>query len=374
VADGEGAVESLVAGEVADANVWRGRKVLVTGHTGFKGGWLCLWLQHLGAEVSGYALAPDTDPNLFTVARVADGMASVTGDVADADVLAEVVAAHRPEVVFHLAAQARVLEGYRSPAQTYVANVMGTVNVLEAIRAVGGVRAVVVVTSDKCYANREWPWGYRERDPLGGFDPYSSSKACAELAAAAWRESFFSDPAHGDLGTAVATARAGNVVGGGDWAPDRLLPDLVRAAERGEAARLRHPDAVRPWQHVLDPLNGYLVLAERLLAEGPAFAEAWNFGPTDDDALPVRVIAARVRAAWDGAPGWTPAAGSTPHEAATLRLDASKARSRLGWRPRWSIETGIARAVDWYRAHLGGAEMRKHTLEQIEAFVHAPDG
>jgi len=363
-----------VEGVVADGATWRGRRVLVTGHTGFKGGWLCLWLRHMGAEVSGYALPPDTEPSLFAAARVADGMASVLGDVRDTGVLGEVLAAHRPEVVFHLAAQARVLEGYRAPAETYMTNVMGTVNVLDAVRRAGTVRAVVVVTSDKCYENREWAWGYRERDPLGGFDPYSSSKACAELAAAAWRDSYFSEPAPGRAGTAVATARAGNVIGGGDWSEDRLLPDLVRAAAAGEAPRLRHPDAVRPWQHVLDPLNGYLVLAERLLTDGPAYAEAWNFGPAEDDVVPVRDVAERVNAAWDGTPKWTRAAGATPHEAGTLRLDASKARSRLGWRPRWSVAEGVDHTLDWYRAHLGGAEMRKHTLEQIEAFVRTPGG
>jgi len=363
-----------VEGVVADASVWRGRRVLVTGHTGFKGGWLSLWLQHLGAELSGCALPPETTPNLYEVARVADGMASVLGDVRDAGFVREVVAAHRPEVVFHLAAQARVLDGFRAPAETYMTNVMGTVNVLEAVRAVDSVRSVVVVTSDKCYENREWPWGYRERDALGGFDPYSSSKACAEVATAAWRSSFFAEAASGGLETAVASARAGNVVGGGDWSPDRLLPDLVRAAESGEAPGLRHPDAVRPWQHVLDPLNGYLVLAERLLANGRDFAEAWNFGPAEDGTLSVRDVAAKVIAAWEGTRPWVPTGGATPHEARTLRLDSSKARSRLGWRPRWPVEEGIDRAVAWYRAHLRGAEMRKHTLEQIEAFVRTPGG
>jgi CDP-glucose 4,6-dehydratase len=370
VEDGEGAVE----GVVADAAAWRGRRVLVTGHTGFKGGWLGLWLGHMGAEVGGLGLPPDTEPSLFEVARVADGMASVLGDVRDAHLVEEVVAAHRPEVVFHLAAQARVLTGYRAPAETYQTNVMGTVNVLEAVRRVGGVRAVVVVTSDKCYLNREWAWGYREQDPLGGFDPYSSSKGCAELAAAAWRDSYFSEPAPGGTGTAVATARAGNVVGGGDWSPDRLLPDLVRAAESGAAPRLRHPDSVRPWQHVLDPLNGYLVLAERLLEDGAAFAEAWNFGPSDGDTRPVRAVAAQVAAAWDGAPSWVAGDAAGPHEAGTLRLDSAKARSRLGWRPRRSVAEAVDLAVEWYRAHMGGAEMRKHTLEQIEAFVRTPDG
>lgn len=361
-------------GVVADASAWRGRRVLVTGHTGFKGGWLTLWLGHMGAKVGGLALPPDTEPDLYAVARVADGVASMIGDVRDARLVEEVVAAHRPEVVFHLAAQARVLEGYRAPAETYATNVLGTVHVLEAVRRAGGVRAVVVVTSDKCYANREWPWGYRERDPLGGFDPYSSSKACAELAAAAWRDSYFSESAPGGPGPAVATARAGNVVGGGDWSEGRLLPDLVRAAASRQAPRLRHPDAVRPWQHVLDPLNGYLVLAERLLSDGAAYAEAWNFGPADADTLPVRAVAARVGAAWDGAPGWAADSAPRPHEAETLRLESAKARSRLGWRPRRSAEQGIDLAVEWYRAHLRGAEMRKHTLEQIEAFVRTPGG
>lgn len=361
---------------------WRGRRVLVTGHTGFKGGWLCLWLQHLGAEVSGYALAPDTAPCLFEAARVADGMASTLGDVRDPAALEAAVRTHRPEVVFHLAAQAKVLEGYRAPAETYAVNVMGTVHLLEAVRRVGGVRAVVVVTSDKCYDNREWVWGYRERDPLGGFDPYSSSKACAELVTAACRNACFPPVDHARHGTAVATARAGNVIGGGDWASDRLLPDIIRAVRRGRAPTLRHPDAVRPWQHALDPLAGYLTLAERLWTDGPAFGEAWNFGPADDDARPVRWVAERALARWPGAPAWRAEETGTPHEAGLLRLDAAKARARLGWRPRWGLSEAVDRTVDWYRAHAAGSEMRKATLDQIEAFTqmvgrtgaHVPDG
>lgn len=353
---------------------WRDKRVLVTGHTGFKGSWLCLWLQLAGAQVHGYSLPPPTRHNLFQRARVGAGMDCREGDVRDVAALVASCEEAAPEIVFHLAAQALVRRSYEDPLETLSTNVLGTANVLEAVRRTGHARAVVVVTSDKCYENREWVWGYRERDPLGGFDPYSSSKACAELATAAWRNAVFGAAEHARHGTAVATARAGNVIGGGDFAPDRLVPDLVRAALSDRAPRLRHPDAVRPWQHVLDPLNGYLVLAERLLSEGPAWGGAWNFGPAEGDARPVRWVAERVRAALPGALPWEPAGAAAPHEAATLRLDVSKAIARLRWRPRWSLAAGIDRTVEWYRAHAAGAEMRKHTLGQIEAFARVPDG
>lgn len=356
-----------MAGVVADPAFWRGRRVLLTGHTGFKGSWLALWLGHMGARVAGYALAPATRPSLFEVAAAADGMASEIGDVRDLEHLSAFVAARAPEVVFHLAAQPLVRQGYREPVETYATNVMGTVHLLESVRRAGGVRAVVNVTSDKCYENREWAWGYRESDPLGGRDPYSSSKGCAELVTAAYRSAFLAS-----AGVAAASARAGNVIGGGDWSEDRLVPDIVRAIRAGRGVRIRNPRAVRPWQHVLDPLNGYLVLAERLWADGDGFAEAWNFGPSPDDAWPVARVTEALLSRWEGAPGWEAEPGDHPHEAATLILDAAKARARLDWHPRWDIARAIDETVDWYHGHIAGADMRKATLAQIERFMTGP--
>lgn len=358
-----------MAGVVASPDFWRGRRVLLTGHTGFKGSWLALWLSHLGARVAGYALAPPTRPSLFEVAGVAGGMASETGDVRDLEHLAAFVAAQRPEVVFHLAAQPLVRYGYREPVETYATNVMGTVHLLEAVRRTEDVRVVVNVTSDKCYENREWEWGYRETDALGGRDPYSNSKGCAELVTAAYRASFFAGAPEGRV-VAVASARAGNVIGGGDWSEDRLIPDLVRAIQAGRAVRIRNPRATRPWQHVADPLNGYLVLAERLWADGPAFSGAWNFGPSPQDAWPVARVVEAALARWGAGPGWEAEPGPQPHEAGTLILDAARARSRLDWRPRWDIARAIEATVAWYRAHADGADMRKATLAQVEAFMY----
>jgi CDP-glucose 4,6-dehydratase len=360
-----------VAGLVADPAFWRGRRVLLTGHTGFKGSWLALWLGHMGAEVSGYALAPATRPSLFEVAGIADGMASEFGDVRDLEHLAGFVSARAPEVVFHLAAQPLVRRGYREPVETYATNVMGTVHLLEAVRRSPGVRVVINVTSDKCYENREWPWGYRESDALGGRDPYSNSKGCSELVTAAYRASYFANAAEG--GVAVASARAGNVIGGGDWSEDRLVPDIVRSVQAGRPVWIRRPDAIRPWQHVADPLNGYLLLAERLWADPAGFAEGWNFGPAPDDAWPVARVTEAVLARWEGAPPWQLEPGDHPHEAATLILDAAKARARLGWHPRWDLGTAIAETVDWYRAHESGADMRKTTLAQLARFAAGPE-
>lgn len=340
---------------------WHGKRVLVTGHTGFKGSWLALWLQQLGAEVTGLALPPPTSPSMFEVANVSREMTSVIGDIRDPAIVEAAVAEHRPEVVLHLAAQALVRLSYQDPVGTYTTNVIGTVHVLEAVRRVGGVRALLVVTSDKCYRNREWPWGYREHDELGGRDPYSNSKSCAELVSEAYRASF--------EGCSIATARAGNVIGGGDWAPDRLVPDAIRAAAAGLPIRLRNPTAVRPWQHVLEPLGGYLLLAERLWDRGPEFAEAWNFGPRDEDVRTVSAIVEGVGDRWGHAPAWQRADCAQPHEAHLLRLDCSKARTRLGWVPQIGIGQALDWTVAWYRAHYAGADLRSLTLAQIAAFA-----
>jgi CDP-glucose 4,6-dehydratase len=357
-----------------NAKFWQQRRVLVTGHTGFKGSWLALWLERLGARATGYSLPePASDPALFDAARVAEGMtASLAGDVLDAESLARAFATARPEVVIHMAAQSLVRRSYADPAATYATNVMGTVNILEAARRSEGLRAVVVVTSDKCYENREWVWGYREDDRLGGRDPYSNSKACAELVTDAYRRSFF-DAGETNSAAAVASARAGNVIGGGDWAEDRLLPDIFRAASAGREVNIRNPDAVRPWQHVLEPLSGYLLLAERLCGDGrEEFAGGWNFGPSDEDARPVSWVVERVRQKWGDAAvapvSRADAGAHHPHEARHLRLDCSKARERLSWRPRWTIEQALDATVEWYKAHASGADARRLCAEQIEAY------
>lgn len=340
-------------------NSWRGRRVLITGHTGFKGSWLSLWLHALGAEVTGFALPPPGDPSLFAAARTSDLVDHNEGDVRDLIAVRAVVEASRPEVIFHLAAQPLVRLSYREPVETYATNVMGTVHLLEAARRAPGVKAIVCVTSDKCYENREWVWPYRESDPMGGHDPYSSSKGCAELVAAAYRSSFFAQ------GPGLATVRAGNVIGGGDWAADRLIPDLVRAFEAGASPLIRSPDAVRPWQHVLEALGGYLKIAERLLAGERQFADAWNFGPADDDTRPVSWIVERMRTAWGGAPQSKADHGSRVHEAGLLRLDCSKARAALGWRPALNLETALDWIVAWHKAAGAGEDARAITLKQI---------
>ncbi|HEX5707257.1 MAG TPA: CDP-glucose 4,6-dehydratase [Pyrinomonadaceae bacterium] len=364
-----------------NAKFWQGRRVFVTGHTGFKGSWLSLWLGRLGAHVTGYSLAePTSVPALFDVARVSEVMtSSLAGDVRDLDALARAMSEARPEVVIHMAAQSLVRRSYTDPVGTYATNVLGTVNTLEAARRAEGVRAVLVVTSDKCYENREWVWAYREEDALGGHDAYSNSKACAELVTAAYRRSFFDagahagQPAASSPGTAaVASARAGNVIGGGDWAEDRLLPDIFRAASEGREVRIRNPGAVRPWQHVLEPLSGYLLLAERLCGERRAeFAEGWNFGPREEDARTVAWVVERITEKWDGegAPKWASDADAAhPHEARYLRLDCAKARERLHWRPRWTIEQALDATVEWYRAHDAGADARRLCAEQIDEY------
>jgi len=342
---------------------WRGKRVLLTGHTGFKGSWLSLWLQSLGAAVTGYALAPPTCPALFDVAGVAAGMHSILGDVRDLPALQAALREHQPEIVIHMAAQPLVRYAYLHPIETYATNVMGTVHLLEAIRHTPSVRAVVNVTTDKCYENKEWHWGYREDEPMGGHDPYSNSKACSELVTASYRSSYF-----GQSGPAVASARAGNVIGGGDWATDRLIPDILRAFERSDPVIIRNPHAIRPWQHVLEPLSGYLTLAERLYTDGQAYAQGWNFGPTDDDTRPVQWIVERMSQHWGAGASWQQDPADHPHEAHFLKLDISKAKSRLGWRPRRSLQQALLASVEWHQKWLTGADMKSVTLGQIEQY------
>ena len=348
---------------VVEPDFWRGRRVLLTGHTGFKGAWLALWLQKLGAELTGFSRDVPTEPSLFELASVGQGMRSVEGDVRDPDAVAAAVRSAAPEVVIHMAAQSLVRRSFAQPRQTYETNVMGTVNVLDAVRSGGAdVRVVVTVTSDKCYENREWEWGYRENEPMGGDDPYSSSKGCAELVTTAFRRSFFSAPG----GTRLASARAGNVVGGGDWGEDRLLPDIMRGALAGEEVRIRNPAAIRPWQHVLSPLSGYLVLAQALW-DSPEHATAWNFGPADEDARPVGWIVERVAELWPRELRWTHDDGEHPREARYLRLDSSRAHARLGWRPPLDLASALEATVAWYSRSGAGADMRAVTLAQIDA-------
>lgn len=351
--------------------VWSGRRVFVTGHTGFKGSWLALWLADMGAEVTGYALPPPSTPSLFETARVADLVQHIEGDVRDLAHLEQAVRDARPEIIFHLAAQPLVRLSYEQPVETYATNVMGTVDLLEAVRQVGGVRAVVCITSDKCYENREWAWPYREADPMGGHDPYSSSKGAAELVIAAYRSSYF-DPARiAEHGVGVASVRAGNVIGGGDWALDRLIPDIVRAFQAGVAPLIRAPDSVRPWQHVLEALGGYIAIAERLFAGEARFADAWNFGPAADDARPVRWIVDRMAALWGDGRKWMTPDGPQPHEAALLTLDCSKARAELGWRPAMNLDRTLASITEWHRGQDAGEDARSISLDQIRRYRRA---
>jgi CDP-glucose 4,6-dehydratase len=344
---------------------WRGRRVFVTGHTGFKGGWLSVWLMRLGATVRGYAQAPDTEPNLFTVARVGEAVEDVRGDVRDLAALEQSLLEFQPEVVFHLAAQPLVRRSYEDPLETFSTNVMGTVNLLEAVRRTPGVRAVVCVTTDKVYRNDGEEHAFKETDALGGHDPYAASKACAELAAAAYRDSFFGVSANG---AAVATVRAGNVIGGGDWSRDRLIPDLISGFMAGEAIPIRRPKATRPWQHVLEPLSGYVQLAERMLVEPVRYATAFNFGPKDEDAWPVERIATKLAELWGEGARWVRDEAEHVHEDHWLSLDASRAEKELGWQPRLGIEQGLEWSLAWYRAWQQGEAMREFTLKQIEAY------
>ena len=355
---------------------WNGKRVFITGHTGFKGGWLALWLQQLGADVTGYALPPPTEPSLFRLARVAQGMRSLEGDVRDLDRLGAALAAHRPDIVIHMAAQPLVLPSYVDPVTTFSTNVIGTVHVLEAVRRCDTARVLVNVTSDKCYHNLDHDQSFRETDPMGGLDPYSSSKGCAELVTAAYRHSFFgqSASAPGKRGAAVASARAGNVVGGGDWSPYRLVPDMMRALLERRPIVVRRAAAVRPWQHVLQPLSGYLKLAERLWEKGDGYAEAWNFGPEPEDAWPVRRVVERLVRLWGENAGWVDDTRAHPAEAGLLRLDCAKARGRLGWEPVLPLEAALGWIVEWFKAYRDGGDLRALTQAQIRRYADRASG
>ncbi len=361
-------MKSTINRQLSTSAFWQGKKVLVTGHTGFKGSWLSLWLQDMGAEVTGYALAPPTNPSLFEVAEVGSGMTSIIGDIRDLDKLQAVFTEHQPEIVIHMAAQPLVRYSYQNPVETYSTNVMGTVNLLEAVRKTPGVKAVVNITTDKCYENREWAWGYRENEPMGGYDPYSNSKGCAELVSAAYRSSFFNADTYAEHGVALATVRAGNVIGGGDWAQDRLIPDILAAFEQNKLVDIRNPHAIRPWQHVMEPLRGYLTLAEQLYVQGSSFAEGWNFGPNDEDAKPVGWIVEQMAALWGNEAQWQIDTGTHPHEAHYLKLDISKARSRLDWHPALRLNDALKLIIDWSKQRQAGVNLRQLTLAQINNY------
>jgi CDP-glucose 4,6-dehydratase len=364
-----GAVEEMAL-TVVNVNpaFWQNKRVLLTGHTGFKGSWLSLWLQSMGSTLRGVSLEPPTRPALFNIAQVANGMDHQISDIRDYDKVSALLAEFKPEIVIHMAAQPLVRVSYQQPIDTFATNVMGTVNVFEAARHAGGVRAIVSVTTDKCYENQEWVWGYREHEAMGGHDPYSSSKGCAELVGTAYRKSFFQAE-----GIAMASARAGNVIGGGDWASDRLVPDILKALEDRRPVQIRNPHAVRPWQHVLEPLSGYLLLAERLYEHGQLYAEGWNFGPRDEDAQTVQWIVERLCQEWEGGGTWILQPGEHPHEANYLKLEISKARLRLNWLPRWSLETALTYITHWHQAWLARADMRAVCLGQISQYQDEND-
>ena len=346
-----------------DRDFWQGKRVFLTGHTGFKGSWLSLWLAEMGAMVKGYALEPPTTPSLFNEANVANMIDSEIGDIRDLDRLQISMREFNPQILIHMAAQPLVRYSYKEPIETYEVNVMGTAKVLEAARRCPDLKAIVSVTTDKCYENHEWEWGYRENEAMGGHDPYSSSKGCAELVSAAYRRSFFEE-----LGIGLATARAGNVIGGGDWAEDRLIPDILRAFEQNKAVVIRNPMATRPWQHVLEPLSGYLLLAQRLYEHPREYAQGWNFGPFEDDAKPVEKILSHMVKYWPGA-SWELDRNANPHEAGYLKLDISKAKSRLAWQPSWRLEETLRRIVVWHKAWTDKQDMQKACLSEINDYM-----
>jgi len=349
---------------------YKGKRILITGHTGFKGSWLSLLLRHLGAEVYGYALTPPTEPSFYNIARLDELVSSEIGDIRNLKKLTAFIRKVKPEIVIHMAAQPLVRDSYLRPVETYETNVMGTVNLLEACRDISSLKAIVNVTTDKCYENKEWNWGYRENEPMGGFDPYSNSKGCSELVTSAYRNSFFNPANYDKHGVAVATARAGNVIGGGDWATDRLIPDFIRAISNNEILKIRSPYAIRPWQHVMEPLTGYLMLGQKLYQDGSDFAEAWNFGPDDKDARNVAWIANKLCELWGENAAFEIDDNPQPHEANYLKLDCSKAKAELGWQPRWDIHKALETIVYWNKAFLKGEDMRKISEKQIADYYN----
>ena len=348
---------------------WKGKKVLITGHTGFKGSWLSLWLQSLGAEVVGVSLDSPTTPSLYEQANVAKGMISLRQDIRNGEAIKQLFQQHKPEIVFHLAAQPLVRYSYQNPVETYETNVMGTLHVLEGIRSVDSVRSAVMITTDKCYQNKEWVWGYRETDTLGGHDPYSSSKGAAELLISSYRNSYFPQDKYSEHKTAIASARAGNVIGGGDWAEDRLIPDIIKAFKNNETVIIRNPKSTRPWQHVLEPLSGYLKLAEQLEKNGDQYAEAWNFGSAEIDARPVQWIVEKMAKLWGENANWINDKSEHPHEANYLKLDCSKAHMKLNWYPRWDLSETLLRIVEWHKLKDAHNNYRKLCLTQINDYM-----
>jgi len=352
-----------------DPAFWSGKRVLLTGHTGFKGSWMSVWLKEMGADLTGFALTPPTTPSLFEDAKAAEGMRSIIGDIRDLDAVKKAFSDAQPEIVIHMAAQPLVLESYSFPVETYAVNVMGTVHVLEAVRQTPGIRAVVIVTTDKCYENKEWVWGYREDEPMGGYDPYSNSKACSELVTSAYRNSYFNPADYDTHHVAVASARAGNVIGGGDWADDRLIPDIIRAVMAGTQVNIRSPYAIRPWQHVLESVSAYLILAEKLYTEGAAFAEGWNIGPRSGDDRDVEFIVSSICSDWGDGASYRIDSNLQPHEAGYLKLDISKIESRLGWHPVWPLPVTIQKTVAWYKAYTKGGNARDLCLSQLRQYI-----
>lgn len=340
---------------------WNKKRVFITGHTGFKGSWMSLWLQNCGAILKGFSLPPNTNPNLYSILSIEDGMESEFGDIRNLECLNESLVGFSPDIVIHMAAQPLVRLSYESPVDTYSTNVMGTVNLLESVRSSSSARAVVNVTTDKCYENNEWVWSYRENEPMGGYDPYSNSKGCSELVTSAYRQSFFGSQSN----VGLASARAGNVIGGGDWSSDRLIPDALKCFDKMQPVNIRNPSAIRPWQHVLEPITGYLTLAEKLYSQGSEYAGAWNFGPKDDDVKSVAEVIGYLVKKWPSSAGWVADQEDQPHEAQLLKLDISKAKIKLNWKPQWDLNTSLDSIIWWHKSLLDGSDMREVTLEQI---------
>ena len=353
----------IIKGKV-DINFWKGKKVFLTGHNGFKGSWLSLWLQSMGAVVKGYSLNVNTEPSLFVEANVSKGMESEVGDIRNLEQLTESMVSFSPDILIHMAAQPLVRLSYQEPVDTYTTNVIGTVNVLEAARKCSNLKAIVSVATDKCYENKEWEWGYRENEPMGGHDPYSSSKGCAELVTSSYRRSFFTS----EHTASLASARAGNVIGGGDWAKDRLIPDILTAFEKSEPVVIRNPLSTRPWQHVLEPLSGYLVLAQQLYQNGDEFAEAWNFGPKDEDCKPVSWILDQMVKAWGNDASWSLDKNNNPHEAGFLKLDCSKAFQKLSWTPKWDLKFTLESIIKWHKVFISKGNIKLQCLEEIKRY------